>query len=229
MTVSGDQDVDDGPLRLSFLSRAFDDELTAGALLALANEDPWGLRRVSLTETERTWSAQLTAPPRRVTLSVPESPSPRKTPAGRRSSCPDPLIAPGGQPDPRNAEQSQWARYLGAGSDAPPKYSTRAGGQRSRDHRLVLGCRERPPDASPLRPASPRWRDVEGTPLPLLCRIEQIAVRPQQGAMPSRLRQHGQVLGWDTHRLHVCFKDERWLVLLQPHLVRVLTQAPGGD
>jgi hypothetical protein len=33
MATSGDQYVDDGHLTLSFLTRTFDDELTAGALL----------------------------------------------------------------------------------------------------------------------------------------------------------------------------------------------------
>jgi hypothetical protein len=84
------------------------------------------------------------------------------------------------------------------------------------------------PAPSP-RFACPPWRDVEGTPIPLGCRIEQIAVSQQHGAMPSRLHQHGQVIARDTHWLHVRFDDDQHLVLLQLHLVRVLDQAPGGD
>jgi hypothetical protein len=56
-------------------------------------------------------------------------------------------------------------------------------------------CRE----ATVTTPASPcRWTDVEGNPLVLLCRVEQIRVDSQGGAMPARLRQQGQVVGWDT-------------------------------
>jgi hypothetical protein len=78
------------------------------------------------------------------------------------------------------------------------------------------------------RPTSQQWRDVEGTPIPVLCWVEQIAVRQQHGAMSSRGHQHGQVIGRDTHWLHVRFEDHR-LVLLRAHLVRVLDQALGGD
>jgi hypothetical protein len=99
VTKSGDQYVDHGHLKLSHLRRTLD-ELTQAGLLALAEEDPRGLRRVSLTATGHTHYAQLTTTPGRVRLSVPEPPFPPKTPAGRWSSCPDPLIAPGGQPDP---------------------------------------------------------------------------------------------------------------------------------
>jgi hypothetical protein len=53
------------------------------------------------------------------------------------------------------------------------------------------------PAPSP-RPAFHQWRDVEGTPIPLLCRVAQIAVRPEHEVMPSRLHQHGQVIGRDT-------------------------------
>jgi hypothetical protein len=81
----------------------------------------------------------------------------------------------------------------------------------------------------PPRPACPQWRDVEGTPIPLGCRIEQITVSQQHGAMPSRLHQHGQVIARDTPWLHVRFDTDHRLVLLQPHLVRVLDQDPGGD
>jgi hypothetical protein len=45
------------------------------------------------------------------------------------------------------------------------------------------------------------------------------------GAMPSRLHQQGQVIGWDTTWLHVCMDHDRALVILRAHLVRVL--APG--
>jgi DNA-binding MarR family transcriptional regulator len=76
---SGDQYVDYGRLTLSYLTRTLD-ELTKAGLLALAEEDPWGLRRVSLTETGHAHYAQLAATPRRVTLSVPEPQFPSQDP-----------------------------------------------------------------------------------------------------------------------------------------------------
>jgi hypothetical protein len=94
---SGDQYVDHGRLRLSYLARTFA-ELTEAGLLTPADEDPWGLRRLSLTETGRAHYAQLST--RRMRLSVPKPEFPPQTPAGRRVSGPDPLDAPGGQPDP---------------------------------------------------------------------------------------------------------------------------------
>lgn len=44
-------------------------------------------------------------------------------------------------------------------------------------------------------PPTPRWSDIDGTPIPLGCRIEQITVDQDQGAMPSRLHQHARVVG----------------------------------
>jgi hypothetical protein len=83
--------------------------------------------------------------------------------------------------------------------------------------------------AFPPRSASYHWSDVEGTPIPLRCRVEQIAVSPQHGGMPARLHRQGQVIGWDTTWLHVCFDPDQRLVILRAHLVRVLDQATGGD
>jgi hypothetical protein len=77
--------------------------------------------------------------------------------------------------------------------------------------------------------ASPyRWSDVEGTPLPLLCRVEQIAVDPQNGALPARLHQQDHVIGWDTTWLYVCMDHDRALVILRAHLVRVLDWPRGS-
>lgn len=101
VTKSDGQYVDHGRLRLSYLTRTLD-ELTDAGLLALADEDPSGVRRVSLTKTGHAHYAQLTAMSRRATRLVPEPQFLHKTPADRRSSCPDPLTAPGGQPDPDN-------------------------------------------------------------------------------------------------------------------------------
>lgn len=40
--------------------------------------------------------------------------------------------------------------------------------------------------------------------------------------MRSRLHQQGLVVVWDTTWLRVCFDRDRMLVVLRPHLVRVL-------
>ena len=46
--------------------------------------------------------------------------------------------------------------------------------------------------------------------------------------MPARLHRQGQVIGWDTTWLPVCFDEDQRLVILRAHLVRLLDQAPGG-
>ncbi len=77
----------------------------------------------------------------------------------------------------------------------------------------------------PTRPYDP-WRDADGTPVLPQCRIQQIAVGKQHGALPSRLHRQGQVLGRGTTRLIVQFDHEHTPVSIRPHLVRVLT-TPG--
>jgi hypothetical protein len=56
----------------------------------------------------------------------------------------------------------------------------------------------------------------------MLCRVEQIAVDPEGGAMSFRLHQQGQVVGWDASWVHVCFAHHQVPVLLRAHLLRVL-------
>jgi len=73
------------------------------------------------------------------------------------------------------------------------------------------------------RPAYDPWRDVDGVPIPQQCRIEQVAVDKERGALPSRLHKHGHVLGRGTTRLTVRFDNENKVVRIRPHLVRVLT------
>lgn len=75
-------------------------------------------------------------------------------------------------------------------------------------------------------PARGRWCDVEGMPVALFCWVEQIAESAELTALPSRLHQHGQVVGRNLESLLVCFPD-RQVISLQPHLVRVLEEAPG--
>ncbi len=89
-------------------------------------------------------------------------------------------------------------------------------------------------EVTPTMPAQPprtgynRWRDVDGTPIPVPCRIEQIAVSKEHGALASRLHQQGQVIGQGTKRLQVRFDDNQ-VMSLRPHLVRVLEKTPDGN
>jgi hypothetical protein len=76
-------------------------------LLVLADPDPPGLRRISLTSAGYARREQLRGASQRAGLPAPDPQFPTpKTPAGRRSSCPAPLPAPGGQPDPRHPGRS---------------------------------------------------------------------------------------------------------------------------
>ncbi len=70
------------------------------------------------------------------------------------------------------------------------------------------------------------WRDASGAPIPRQCRIEQVAVGKNHGALPSRLRKQGQVVGRGLTRLNVTFDGENDLVRIRPHLVRAL-KTPG--
>ncbi len=71
------------------------------------------------------------------------------------------------------------------------------------------------------------WRDADGAPIPQQCRIEQVAVGKSHGALPSRSHRQDQVLGRGLTRLIVRFDDERNVVRIRPHLVRVLTTQGG--
>jgi hypothetical protein len=81
-----------------------------------------------------------------------------------------------------------------------------------------------------LMPADPddHWCDVDGTPIPPLCRFEQVAVDAFHGAAPLRLHRYGRVIDRGMTRLFVLFDDESTLVRIQPHLVRVLTTPAGS-
>ena len=99
----GQSYLDDGVPASGCLAEAFNDLADAG-LLVLTGPDPHGLPRVSLTSAGYARHEQLCGAPQRAGLPVPDPPFPTtKTPAGRRSSCPTPLPAPGGQPDPSHA------------------------------------------------------------------------------------------------------------------------------
>lgn len=76
---------------------------------------------------------------------------------------------------------------------------------------------------SPRRPVYDRWRDVEGTHVPVGCRVEQVAIGKEHGALTSRLRKRGDVIRWGRgSRLRVRFAGETALVSIRPHLVRVV-------
>ncbi len=87
-----------------------------GVPLAGADLHAWiALRRVSFTSTGHARYQQLRGTPGRSGLPVPDPQFPTpKTPAGRRASCPAPLPAPDGQPDPHHPGagigQLRWAR-----------------------------------------------------------------------------------------------------------------------
>jgi hypothetical protein len=69
--------------------------------------------------------------------------------------------------------------------------------------------------------AHDRWRDVDGTHISLFSWVEQVTESPQPGVLPSRLRQHGQVVGRSLDSLYLRFEDNA-LVSLPPHLLRRL-------
>jgi hypothetical protein len=79
--------------------------------------------------------------------------------------------------------------------------------------------------AAARRPAHDRWRDVDGTPVPLFCSIEQVKESPEPAVLPSRLHQQGHVVGESLDSLYVCFRDNQ-VVGLPPHLVRLLPDIP---
>lgn len=83
-----------------------------------------------------------------------------------------------------------------------------------------MSATEMPEVTTPARPY--RFTDVDGTPLHLTCRVEQVAVDPEGGAMSFRLHQQGQVVGWDTTWVHVCFPHHQVPILLRADLLRVL-------
>jgi hypothetical protein len=78
--------------------------------------------------------------------------------------------------------------------------------------------------SSPRRPVYDRWRDAVGIHIPDGCRVEQVAVAKERGALPSRLRKRAEVLGRSGgNRLYVRFDGEHRKVSIRPHLVRVIT------
>ena len=79
-----------------------------------------------------------------------------------------------------------------------------------------------------LQPVRDRWCDIHGTPIVLFCWVEQIAECAERTALPSRLHQHGQVVGRGDESLLVCFGDNQ-VISLRPHQVRMLDAVPDSD
>ncbi|MGH8922818.1 MAG: hypothetical protein ACRD0H_31505 [Actinomycetes bacterium] len=75
------------------------------------------------------------------------------------------------------------------------------------------------------RPPYDPWRDVDGTPIPVGARVEQVAVATEHGALSGRLGTRGVVLRRSATRLVVRFAGQRELARIHPHLVRVITLA----
>jgi hypothetical protein len=83
------------------------------------------------------------------------------------------------------------------------------------------------PAGSP-REAQDRWCDANGTQIPLFCWVEQVAESAEPTALPSRLHQQGQVVGRGLDSFYVRFSGN-YVVSLEPHLLRVLDDAPDGE
>jgi hypothetical protein len=67
-----------------------------------------------------------------------------------------------------------------------------------------------------------RWRDVDGTHVPVGARVEQTQVDARMGTPRSRLHAWGQVTSRGATRLRVRFDGEDQPVSIRPHLVRVI-------
>lgn len=68
-----------------------------------------------------------------------------------------------------------------------------------------------------------RWRDDQGTHIPVGCWVEQVAVHRTQGAARCWLGKHGVVLSRGRgSRVHLRFDGEQQTIAIRPHLVRVL-------
>ncbi len=76
------------------------------------------------------------------------------------------------------------------------------------------------------QPTNSRWCDIEGAQITLFCRVERVAESTQHMALPSRLHQHGQVVGRGLDSLYVRFADNA-LVSLPPHILRLLPDDDG--
>jgi hypothetical protein len=74
--------------------------------------------------------------------------------------------------------------------------------------------------------AQDRWLDSGGTRIALFSWVQQVAEHPEREALPSRLHQHGQVLGRGPNVLYVRFAGERHLMSVPPQHLRLLPDQP---
>jgi hypothetical protein len=74
-----------------------------------------------------------------------------------------------------------------------------------------------------------RWRDDRGTHINVGCRVEQVDVDKQYGALSARLGKQGEVVYVPVdhrgNRVHVRFDGEDKPVTIRPHLLRVVVAA----
>lgn len=107
----GDRYLDRGHPAPGYLTGAFDELINAG-LLALADEDPYGLRRISVTEAGRIRYAHLRGTRQRTGLWVPEPRFPTTGPTAACRQLSTPAPAAGGAPDPIRSSRPamHWAR-----------------------------------------------------------------------------------------------------------------------
>jgi hypothetical protein len=72
-----------------------------------------------------------------------------------------------------------------------------------------------------------RWRDVDGTRLPVGARVEQAGIDARTGALRSRLGRRGEMTSRGTTQLVMRFDGADPTGSIRPHLVRVIEQ--DGD
>jgi polyphosphate kinase 2 (PPK2 family) len=88
------------------------------------------------------------------------------------------------------------------------------------DHRL--DDREDRAVSGRAQDAYNRWRDANGTHVPVGAQVEQTEVDARRRALRSRLHACGQVTSRGTTRLVVLFEGEDHTVSIRPHLLRVI-------
>jgi hypothetical protein len=88
------------------------------------------------------------------------------------------------------------------------------------DHRLY--GREDRSVSGRAQGAYDRWRDANGTDIPVGAQVEQTEVDARRGTLRSRLHVCGQVTSRGTTRLVVLFEGEDHTVSIRPHLLRVI-------
>lgn len=66
------------------------------------------------------------------------------------------------------------------------------------------------------RPTRDHWRDRDGTPIRLFCRVKQIAEHPTDTALFSRLHRPGEVIGQSLDLIYVRFDGETQVISVRP-------------